>query len=88
VAALWGTVARGSCDSEKVDAFTADLRPLLSAHASISLPGSTDFANATVRWSTYGQPTFGVAVDVATEEDVRQTVSHLLLKIFRTGMNN
>lgn len=64
-----------ACDEEKIKAFAADLQASLSENARITYPGSEEFANATFRWSTYGQPTFAVAVDVATEADVSQTVS-------------
>ncbi|KAF3024879.1 hypothetical protein E8E14_012044 [Neopestalotiopsis sp. 37M] len=64
-----------ACDEEKIKAFAADLQASLSEDARITYPGSEEFANATFRWSTYGQPTFAVAVDVATEADVSQTVN-------------
>lgn len=64
-----------ACDEENIKAFAANLQTSLSEDARITYPGSEEFANATFRWSTYGEPTFAVAVDVATEEDVSQTVS-------------
>ncbi|KAK8037952.1 hypothetical protein PG994_014719 [Apiospora phragmitis] len=49
-------------------------RPNTSPGASISFPGSDKFASATSRYSAYGAPGFAVAVDVASEGDVDNTV--------------
>lgn len=53
----------------------AELGPFLSSNASIFLPGSRQFANATTRWQMYQDPNITVVVEVATESDVQETVS-------------
>ncbi|KAI1465641.1 FAD-binding domain-containing protein [Daldinia caldariorum] len=45
-----------------------------SINTTVSFPGSDSFTNATVRWSTFHQPTYAVAVSPATEADVIQAV--------------
>jgi len=51
----------------------------LSQLAEVYLPGSEEFANATVRWGAGQTPHYDMIVKVATEEDVQETVSKLLL---------
>lgn len=51
-----------------------DLGPKLSSNAHIHLPGSSGFTEGTTRWSTLGQPDVDVVVQVATENDVAETV--------------
>lgn len=53
---------------------TAVLGSQLSGDAEIHLPGSTQFANATTRWSAFKAPHFTVVVEVATDGDVAETV--------------
>lgn len=55
---------------------TAVLGPLLSAGASIYFPGSDGFDNATDRWQTWKAPTLEVVVQVASEQDVEQTIKY------------
>ena len=56
-------------------AIITELGPHLSPNASIILPGSPEFANATLRWQEYKDPNITIVVKVATESDVQQTVS-------------
>lgn len=51
-----------------------DLKPLLSDQASIYLPGSSEYAEATLRWDASTQPGLDAVVNVATESDVQRTV--------------
>jgi len=51
------------------------LGPQLSPNASILLPGSADFRNATTRWQLYREPEIDVVVEVANDQDVQRTVS-------------
>lgn len=53
----------------------SELGPSLSSNASIFLPGSQQFTNATTRWQVYDEPNITVVVQVATESDVQETVS-------------
>jgi hypothetical protein len=53
----------------------AELGHCLSPNASILLPGSDSFSNATTRWQVYREPNITVVVQVATESDVQETVS-------------
>ena len=46
----------------------------LSQLAEVYLPGSEEFANATVRWGAGQTPHYDMIVKVATEEDVQETV--------------
>ncbi|PYH85967.1 FAD-binding domain-containing protein [Aspergillus uvarum CBS 121591] len=55
---------------------TAELGPRLSPGARIILPNSPDFTDATRRWSPFAEPRFTVVVDVATEQDVAETVEY------------
>lgn len=67
---------------------TADLGPLLSPGASISLPGSSQFESITTRWQMhYPSPNFRAAVQVATDNDVQQTVSQICSAISEAGLN-
>lgn len=52
----------------------AELGPRLSQNASIILPGSPLFENATLRWQEWRDPNINVVVEVATESDVQETV--------------
>jgi hypothetical protein len=51
-----------------------DLRPHLSSNANIHLPNSQGFDVATDRWNPWMNPTFDIVVEVATEEDVGETI--------------
>ncbi|KAK8855729.1 FAD-dependent oxygenase [Apiospora arundinis] len=66
--------ALDKCQSQSFTDFAAALGPILSPGASINFPGSDKFTNATTRYSAYGAPGFAVTVDVATEDDVANTV--------------
>ena len=50
------------------------LGPLLSKGATLYFPGSSQFANATSRWSAYAEPQISVVVEPATAKDVSTTV--------------
>lgn len=50
------------------------LGPRLSTGATISFPGSTNFDIATTRWSALDSPNTTVVVEVASENDVAETV--------------
>lgn len=50
------------------------LVPSLSGNASVYLPGSDGFDEATSRWSQLGAPNITIVVEVATEDDVVSTV--------------
>ena len=55
---------------------TTYLRPRLSLHAAVILPGSDQYLTLEIRASSPRiSPTFSAIVEVATEEDVQQTVS-------------
>jgi hypothetical protein len=53
------------------------LGPRLSSNASIFLPGSSEFSDATLRWQEWESPNITIVVEVATENDVQETVSCL-----------
>ena len=57
-------------DTASIRCTIARLGPLLSPQASISFNGSSD-----PRWSEFHAPTPGAVVNVATEQDVANTVS-------------
>jgi hypothetical protein len=59
-------------DSDDVN---IELRQRLSPGAKVYLPRSNGFESATDRWIPWENPSFDVVVEVATEEDVGQTVS-------------
>ena len=50
------------------------LRSSLSSEGSVYLPGDGGFANDTIRWNRYHQPTFNIVAAVANEHDVRASV--------------
>ncbi|KAI0814416.1 hypothetical protein GGR55DRAFT_431499 [Xylaria sp. FL0064] len=52
----------------------SNLRPLLSSEASLVLQGDPEFANLTSRWREWHSPMIAAVVQVATENDVQQTV--------------
>lgn len=51
-----------------------DLGPLLSKGASLYFPGTSQFDNATSRWSAYAEPQIAVVVEPANANDVATTV--------------
>ncbi|RAL14899.1 FAD-binding oxidoreductase [Aspergillus homomorphus CBS 101889] len=55
---------------------TAELGPRLSSGARIILPNNTDFKRATYRWSAFAKPRPTIVVEVATEQDVAETVKY------------
>ncbi|EEH44121.2 uncharacterized protein PADG_00410 [Paracoccidioides brasiliensis Pb18] len=54
----------------------SELGPMLSTNAHFYFPGSDDFTQATARWSSLNAPSVTVVVDVATENDVVETVKY------------
>ena len=56
------------------DSLVSCLRSSLSPEASVYLPGDGGYANDTIRWNRYHQPTFTVVAAVANEHDVRASV--------------
>ncbi|KAJ5175929.1 uncharacterized protein N7482_001806 [Penicillium canariense] len=55
---------------------SAELGPNLSSGANIYLPGSEGFTQSTERWSSFEAPNVTVVVEVATENDVAETVKY------------
>ena len=60
---------------------TVDLKSLLTAKSNnwakgttISFPDSATFENATLRWTTFDEPTYKAAISPATEADVAKSV--------------
>ncbi|KAK3381169.1 hypothetical protein B0H63DRAFT_475023 [Podospora didyma] len=56
------------------DSLVNCLRSSLSSASSVYLPGDSGFANDTIRWNRYYQPTFTVVAAVANEHDVRVSI--------------
>ncbi|QYS96959.1 FAD-binding PCMH-type domain-containing protein [Trichoderma simmonsii] len=61
---------------------TTDLRALLTdparqwaANTTVSFPGSTNFDNATERYSIFNQPTYSAAVSPGTEGDISKVIN-------------
>ena len=50
------------------------LGPLLSPGATLYFPGTSQFENATSRWSSYAEPNVAIVVESATDKDVTTTV--------------
>ena len=61
------------------DHVMGELGPRLSPAAAIHLPGSEGFTIATDRWVPWNNPHFDIVVEVATEDDVTETVGWTLL---------
>lgn len=57
------------------------LKSRLSPEASILFPNDPLFANATLRWQDWEHPDIVIAVEVATENDVAETVSLSLMQV-------
>ncbi|KAI0199366.1 FAD-binding domain-containing protein [Astrocystis sublimbata] len=55
---------------------SAELRGTLSAKAQIFLPGSTEFSQATNRWSALSAPSINIVVVPSVESDVAETVKY------------
>jgi hypothetical protein len=55
------------------------LIPELSPAAEVYLPGSSDFATSTIRWSNLEPPTPNVVIAPGTEQDVANIVSKFIL---------
>lgn len=68
------TSKRISDSGSNITAFVDELGPQLSSEASISLIGSDEFDELTVRWTAWEAPGFKASVQVYTEEDVSNTV--------------
>lgn len=67
-------------DSESdITAFVNELSPQLSSEASITVIGSDDFDELTVRWTAWAAPKFQATVQVYTEEDISNTVILMIL---------
>jgi len=79
VAALAACVATAQASLNMSDSSFKLFKSSLSQLAEVYLPGSEEFANATVRWGAGQTPHYDMIVKVATEEDVQETVSILLL---------
>jgi len=75
--AAWVATAQASLNMS--DTSFKLFKSSLSQLAEVYLPGSEEFANATVRWGAGQTPHYDMIVKVATEEDVQETVSKLLL---------
>lgn len=65
---------RHSDTPRRIANITNTLGPLLSTAAQIHFPGSAGFNSSTDRWQDFAPPSFAVVVQVATEEDVQETV--------------
>jgi hypothetical protein len=57
-----------------ITAFVDELGPQISSEASITVVGSDEFDELTVRWTAWAAPSFRATVQVYTEEDVSNTV--------------
>jgi hypothetical protein len=57
------------------------LQDKLSSTAKIYFPGSTEFVEASVRWSNLHAPTVNVVVVPGTEQDVSETVGSRTLTV-------
>lgn len=68
----------GSGSGSNITAFVDELGPHLSSGASITLTGSDEFAELTLRWTAWEAPSFKATVQVYTEEDVSNTVMFIL----------
>lgn len=77
-----GLGARGGGSSGNVD-FT-QLARNLSPTAHIYLPGSDGFNSLVARWSNLSIPVANVVVVPGTENDVVQTVSHIVFALLPT----
>jgi FAD/FMN-containing dehydrogenase len=64
----------GLLQTSKTLKIDIELRPHLSSNAKIHLPNSQGFEVATDRWNPWMNPAFDVVVEVATEEDVGETI--------------
>lgn len=53
----------------------SELAAMLSPEAELFVPSDPDYGNASIRWSTFDEPTFRAYVEVATEQDIQETVS-------------
>lgn len=71
------SAASSAGNSPRVDNSFNDLQPLLSSAAKIYRPGTEGYINVTARWSADTKPGLDVIVKVASEEDVKATVSSL-----------
>lgn len=56
------------------DCLVECLRSSLSAEGAVYVSGDDGFANDTIRWNRYHQPTFSVVAAVANEHDVRASI--------------
>lgn len=77
-APLQVTAKRISGSGSNITAFVDELGPQLSSEASITLTGSDEFAELTLRWTAWEAPSFKATVQVYTEEDVSNTVISIL----------
>lgn len=69
------TSKRISDSGSNITAFVDELGPQLSSEASITLIGSDEFDELTVRWTAWEAPGFKASVQVYTEDDVSNTVN-------------
>lgn len=52
-----------------------ELGTRLSANAKLITEGSDGFRESTLRWQEFRPPTFAASVEVASEQDIQETVS-------------
>jgi hypothetical protein len=82
--ALTACVVIAQSYSNPSDASLEVFKSSLSELAEVYLPGSEEFANATVRWGAGQTPHYDMIVKVATEEDVQEAVSKATLDVCLT----
>ncbi|KAI4702660.1 hypothetical protein J4E89_010382 [Alternaria sp. Ai002NY15] len=73
-AALAACVATAQASLNMSDSSFKLFKSSLSQLAEVYLPGSEEFANATVRWGAGQTPHYDMIVKVATEEDVQESI--------------
>lgn len=77
ITAVAALAAPSACQGlwPRQDADYQALSQALSTSAKVYYPGSTDFVDASTRWSNLDLPTVNIVVSPATENDVVETVS-------------
>ena len=60
-----------------ISSLEAGLKAVLSPGAGIYGPGTSEFANDSLRYTNYDRPNFEIAVEPVTEKDVSAIVSSL-----------
>lgn len=82
-APLQHSTKRIASSGSDIDAFVDELGPQLSPGASITVAGSDEFDELTVRWTSWAAPNFQATVSVYTEEDVSSTVTFILTENYK-----